>query len=91
MEPEQQEMDRQQLRHGFSRSGMSYQDLWWQQFAIGGDASALELEAYLLGLLKLSPYQHDLIAQALNEHYLDHDEDHPVAYSGEGGPEPPRS
>ncbi len=47
----------------------------------GGDASPLELEAYLLGFLVLDPHQHDVIAQALNEHFLDLGQDHPVPYS----------
>jgi hypothetical protein len=49
--------------------------------AVGGDASPLELEAYLLGLLAIDPHQHDVIAQALNEHFLDCGQDHPVPYS----------
>jgi hypothetical protein len=81
MDAEQQGPHRRELQNGFVRSGLSYHDLWWRQLAIGGDASALELEAYLLGLLNLSSHQHDLIAQALNEHYLDRNQDHPVAYS----------
>jgi hypothetical protein len=72
---------RRQLQVAFDRSGMSYRDLWVGQLAIGGDASDLELEAYLLGLLKLSPHQYDVIAHALNEHYLENGQDHPVTYS----------
>jgi hypothetical protein len=73
--------ERSILESGFLKSGLSYHELWWRQLCVGGDASSLELEAYLLGLLKLSPYQHDLIAQALNEHFLDLGQDHPVAYT----------
>jgi hypothetical protein len=72
---------RQQLEAGLTRSGLTYQELWWRQVAVGGDASPLELEAYLLGLLTMDPHQHDVIAQALNEHFLDCGEDHPVPYS----------
>lgn len=63
------------------RSGLTYQDLWWRQLAVGGDASPLELEAYLLGLLTIGRHQHDVIAQALNEHFLELGQDHPVPYS----------
>jgi hypothetical protein len=72
---------REQLEAGLLRSGLTYQELWWRQVAVGGDASPLELEAYLLGLLRLDPHQHDLIAQALNEHFLDLGQDHPIPYS----------
>lgn len=82
MADDQQESNgRQHLEAGLLRSGLTYQELWWRQIAVGGDASPLELEAYLLGLLRLHPHQHDLIAQALNEHFLDRGEDHPIPYS----------
>jgi hypothetical protein len=80
-EPQQKDRGRQQLEAGLIRSGLTYQELWWRQVAVGGDASPLELEAYLLGLLDLDPHQHDLIAQALNEHFLDLGQDHPMPYS----------
>jgi hypothetical protein len=69
------------LANGFSRTGLSYRDLWLRQLALGGDADALELEAYLLGLLPLSSYQYDVIAQALNEFFMDAGEGHTVPYS----------
>jgi hypothetical protein len=69
------------LEAGLIRSGLSYQELWWRQVAVGGDASPLELEAYLLGLLGMSRHQHNVIAQALNEHFLDLGQDHPMPYS----------
>jgi hypothetical protein len=87
-EPQQKEREkehgRQQLEAGLIRSGLTYQELWWRQVAVGGNASPLELEAYLLGLLELDPHQHDLIAQALNEHFLDLGQDHPMPYSEPG-------
>jgi hypothetical protein len=82
--PQQKDRGRQQLEAGLIRSGLTYQELWWRQVAVGGDASPLELEAYLLGLLELDPHQHDLIAQALNEHFLDLGQDHPMPYSEPG-------
>jgi hypothetical protein len=81
MNEDQLEQERRNLESGFVESGLSYRELWWRQLCVGGDASSLELEAYLLGLLRLTPYQHDLIAQALNEYFLDLGQDHPVAYA----------
>jgi hypothetical protein len=86
-----QQSGRWQLEAGLTRSGLTYQELWWRQVAVGGDASPLELEAYLLGLLTLDAHQHDVIAQALNEHFLDCGEDHPVPYSAPWGEDHPRS
>lgn len=68
------------LRDGMARSGMRFDELWLRQLGLGGDAGLLEVEAYVLGLLKTDRYQHDLLAQALNECFLERGEDHPVAY-----------
>jgi hypothetical protein len=68
------------LQDGMARSGMRFDELWLGQLALGGEASRLEVEAYVLGLLAADPYQHDLLAQALNECFLDRGEDHPVGY-----------
>ena len=81
MSAQQRELERRQLEMHLNRSGLSYRDLWLRQIAVGGDADAFELEAYVLGLLTLDPHQHNIIAQALNEYFLDRDKDHPVPYS----------
>jgi hypothetical protein len=72
--------DRLSLQAGMEASGMGYHDLWLRQIAVSGDASELELEAYLLGLLTLDPLQYNIIAQAINEHFIDRGENHPVGY-----------
>ncbi len=69
------------LYQGLVLSGLSYDEIWRTQATFGGTASPLEVEAYVLGLLRPSAHQHDLLAQAINEHFLDRGEDHPVAYS----------
>lgn len=71
-----------ELRAGMAQSGMTYSELWLRQVAVGGVADELELEAYLLGLLTPDAYTHDVIAQAINEYFLDHGLDHPVSYWG---------
>lgn len=68
------------LSDGMRLSGMSYQELWLRHIAVGGTAGELELEAYVLGLLVPVDYQHNLIAQAINEYFIDQGQDHPVAY-----------
>lgn len=68
------------LFDGLQRSGMSPAELWIRYYSVGGDAAELEVEAYALGLLSPDDYQHNLIAQALNEYFLDRHEDHPVRY-----------
>jgi hypothetical protein len=68
------------LFDGLQRSGLTPTDLWLRYYAVGGDAGEIEVEAYALGLLRPDTLEHNLIAQALNEHFLDCQEDHPVGY-----------
>lgn len=68
------------LEEGMSRSGMSWDRLWLRQVSVGGAIGDLEVEAYVLGLMKPTAFLHDLIAQAINEHFIDGGGDHPVAY-----------
>lgn len=68
------------LLEGMRLSGMSYSELWLRYIGVSGTVGGLELEAYVLGLLVADDYQHNLIAQALNEHFIEQGEDHPVAY-----------
>jgi hypothetical protein len=78
--------DRLSLRDGLLLSGMTLPELHLRYFAVGGDAGNLEVEAYILGVLRPDPHQHDLIAQALNEHFIDRGQDHPVSYHQESVP-----
>jgi hypothetical protein len=69
------------LSDGMATSGMSMDEVWLRQISVGGTAAAIEVEAYLLGLLHPSRYQHDVLAQAINEHFIALGGDHLVAYS----------
>ena len=68
------------LAAGLQLSGMTFPELWLRYIGVSGTVRALELEAYVLGLLVADGYQHNLIAQALNEHFIELGQDHPVAY-----------
>jgi hypothetical protein len=68
------------LEDGLSLSGMSMNELWIRQVSVGGTAGSLETEAYILGLLTPDPHQYDVLAQALNEHFVERGQDHPVGY-----------
>jgi hypothetical protein len=69
------------LEAGLRATGLTYEQLWLRQIALGGIASRIELEAYVHGVLTPDPHQHDVIAQALNECFVDSGGDHPVAYA----------
>ncbi|HYY18723.1 MAG TPA: hypothetical protein VE864_07760 [Streptosporangiaceae bacterium] len=68
------------LFDGLQLSGMTPGELWLSYYSVGGNASELEVEAYALGLLRPDAYQHNLIAQAINESFIDNGQDHPVSY-----------
>lgn len=69
------------LTEGMAAAGMGFQELWLRQLEVGGAAGQLEVEAYVYGLLTADRHQHDLLAQAINEHFIERGGDHPVAYS----------
>jgi hypothetical protein len=68
------------LSDGWDLSGLSLAELWLGYVALGGTASQAQLAAYARGLGCPDSYQHNLIAQAINEHFIDRGEDHLVSY-----------
>ena len=44
--------------------------LWLRYFELGGMGTVLELEAYLFGALQPTTAEHDVLAQALNERFV---------------------
>jgi hypothetical protein len=42
-------------------------ELWLRYFALGGEASEMEVDAYLNGAIALPSFQHDMLAHAINE------------------------
>jgi hypothetical protein len=62
------------------RSGLSPAALWWAYFALGGQATPLQLAAILQGEANPNPHDHDLLSQALNERFTDLGLDSPVPY-----------
>ncbi len=68
------------LLSGMQAAGLGYAEIWLGQVAMGGTADEMEVEAYLVGLLEPPEHQHNLLAQAINEHFIERGQDHPVAY-----------
>jgi len=62
------------------RAGLSLGELWMRYFELGGMDSAIELEAILFGILQPSQHDHDVIAHALNERFVELGGNHPVPY-----------
>ncbi|WDF32600.1 GAF domain-containing protein [Arthrobacter agilis] len=50
-----------------ARAGLTVSDLWVRYYALGGDVSEFEVEAYLGGLLVLPGSERDVLADAMND------------------------
>jgi hypothetical protein len=68
------------LLEGLQRAGITWDELWVRYVGLGGDAAQMEVEGYVLNVLAADDYQHNLIAHALNEYFLEHNQNHPVRY-----------
>ncbi|HVB05221.1 MAG TPA: hypothetical protein VNF07_03100 [Acidimicrobiales bacterium] len=64
--------------------GLSHRELFLRYFTIGGMSSVLEVEAFLSAALEPADHDYDVIAQALNERFVELGGNHPVAYSDSG-------
>ena len=62
-------------------AGLSFDDLWLDYFALGGAEPPGQLHAYLVG--GVGPMDYDIVAQAINERFVERGGDHPVPYSDE--------
>jgi hypothetical protein len=61
-------------------AALSHGELWLRYFELGGMSTGLQLEAYLYGALEPSGHDHDVIAHALNERFVELGGNHPVPY-----------
>jgi hypothetical protein len=68
------------LDHFRQDAALSHGELWLRYFELGGMSTGLELEAYLYGALEPSGHDHDVIAHALNERFVEMGGNHPVPY-----------
>lgn len=59
------------LRDGMDLAGIEPGELWWHYSAIGGAGSEAWLAGAVHGTAPCPDDEHDLIAQALNEAFLD--------------------
>lgn len=73
------------LESGRRRLGITLSELWVGYFAVGGNATVAEVDEWLAGESTPSPGDHDLVAQALNDRFLERGLNHPIAYSDAAG------
>lgn len=58
---------RERAAEAFREAGLTVDEVWMHYFGIGGDAGAMEVDAYLHGSYMLRPIQRDLLDHALHE------------------------
>ena len=58
-------------------------DVWLAYFALGGMESLAVVTSILKGTVVPSDLDFDVLAQALNERFMDRGQDHPVPYRDE--------
>jgi hypothetical protein len=68
------------LDHFRQDAALSHGELWLRYFELGGMSTGLQLEAYLYGALEPTGHDHDVIAHALNERFVEMGGNHPVPY-----------
>jgi hypothetical protein len=61
------EAQRERTAQAFRQSDLDVDELWIHYFSIGGDAGAMEIDAYLHGSYMLRRIQRDLLDHAINE------------------------
>ncbi len=65
------------------RASLSMQDLWLAYIGLGGSASLAQLNDFVAGGAAADSHDHDLVAQALNERFIDLGQGMPVPYFDE--------
>ena len=60
--------------------GWSMFRAWMGYFAVGGNGSPADVEKWLTTSAELPPREHNLLAQAVNDGFLDRGLNHPVGY-----------
>ena len=69
------------------KAGLSLGELWLRYFELGGMSTGLQLEAFLYGVLLPSTHDHNVIAHAINERFVELGGNHPVEYWKDLGPD----
>lgn len=64
------------------QAGMSFDEMWMAYFSLGGRAGPDAVRSYLGGSVAV-PMDYDVLAQAINERFLEQGHNHPVPYRDE--------
>jgi hypothetical protein len=73
----------EELAGGLARSQRTVPQLWLATLGIGAGLTQSGVSAILLGTRIASPMEHDAVASALNDWFVEAGQDHPVRYWAE--------
>ena len=71
------------LELGRQHADLGVEALWLAYYGLGGSADIGLLRSWLSGEHEPSGGQHDVVAHALNERFVERGMNHPVAYTGD--------
>jgi hypothetical protein len=68
------------LEAGRDQLGMGLRYLWIAYFGLGGNGTPEQVERWMSGADDVSGPDHNLLAQVLNDEFVERGGDHPVRY-----------
>ena len=68
------------LADGMQKAGLTYPELWERYIAIGGAGAVDDLRDHVENSSCSDDHEHNVIAQALNDVFVERGQNHPVAY-----------
>jgi len=68
------------IKQGFQHSELTVYDAWVNYFSLGGTATYGQVRAFLVNEGPLEIAEQRVLAQSLNEVFIDEGRDHPVPY-----------
>ena len=68
------------IHAGRQNAGWTITELWVAAIGIGGGFSWADIERIDGDTQDATPLEHDILASALNDHFTDLGQDHPVTY-----------
>jgi hypothetical protein len=76
------------MRAAMGMLDIPVEQLWIDYIGLGGELSLRAIIEFIDGHSALQDHDYDVLAQALNELFMDQEEDHPFPYTEEVDPPP---
>jgi hypothetical protein len=68
------------FQDGLLHAGWTVTDLWVAAVGIGGGFERRDVERIVYGQQVATPTEHDILAAAFNDYFVDQGQDHPMQY-----------